>query len=64
MSEITCNHCGEHFDEEVRYCPYCSTPTPKQKDLDTAETQKKFIRYFVILVIFCIVMVLWLPREL
>ena len=61
MKETNCNHCGKAFDEAMRYCPYCNTPTPKQKEL---ETQKKFIRYFLILIVFCIIMVLWLPRDM
>lgn len=64
MKEMNCNHCGNTFDEEMRFCPYCNTPTPKQKDLETAGTQKNFIRFLVILVVFCIVMMLWLPRDI
>lgn len=64
MKETNCNHCGQAFDEEIRVCPCCKTPTPHQKDLETAKIQKKFIRFFVILVIFCIIMMLWLPRDI
>lgn len=64
MKDMHCNHCGRVIDEEMRFCPYCNTPTPKQKELETRETQKRFIRYFLILIIFCIIMVLWLPRDM
>ena len=64
MKETNCNHCGRAFDEEMRFCPYCSTPMPKQKELEMAKTQKKFIRYFLILIVFCIIMVFWLPRDI
>lgn len=64
MKEMNCNHCGKAFDEEMLFCPNCNTPTPKQKDLETAGTQNLFIRFFVILVVFCIIMMLWLPRDI
>ena len=64
MKEMTCNHCGRAFDEEQHFCPYCHNPTPQQKDRETAESQKKFLRFLVILVIFCIIMVFFLPRDI
>ena len=62
--QLSCNHCGTVFAEEARHCPNCDTPTPKQSELETAEIQKKFIRYFVIVMIICVIMVLWLPRDI
>ncbi len=64
MTETNCNHCGQAFDEEKRFCPYCNTPTPQQKDREAAETQKKFIRFLIVLAVFCIIMMLWLPRDI
>lgn len=64
MKEATCNHCGMAFDAQLSTCPYCRTPTPRQADLEKSDTVRKFIRFFVILVIFCIVMVIWLPRVI
>lgn len=52
------------FDADLSACPYCNTPTPGQQDPETTGTKKRFIRYFVILVIFCIFMILWLPRDI
>ena len=64
MKESTCKHCGMAFDADLSACPYCNTPTPGQQDPETTGTKKRFIRYFVILVIFCIFMILWLPRDI
>ena len=64
MKQAICNHCGMPFDEQLRSCPNCDTPTPRQKERETAGIQRKFIRYFLIIVVFCVIMMLWLPREL
>ncbi len=62
MSEIACSHCAKSFSEELGYCPHCKTPTVAQKEQNINAAQKKFIRYFIALVVFCIIMILWLPR--
>ncbi len=62
MSDITCSHCGKAFSEKLSFCPFCKTPTAAQKERQIKAVQKKFIRYFIALVIFCIVMIVWLPR--
>ena len=63
MSEITCNHCGKSFDESHNYCPYCLSPTPAQQNANLAKVKRKYFLIFLGLVIFCIVMILWLPRD-
>ncbi|BBB29502.1 conserved hypothetical protein [Neptunomonas japonica JAMM 1380] len=62
MSEISCSHCGKNFSDELNYCPHCRTPTAAQKERQINAAQKKFIRYFIALVVFCIIMIVWLPR--
>jgi len=64
MSEITCNHCGHKFEEQQNYCPSCRTPTPAQQDLDLNAVKKKFIYFFIGVIVFCIVMIAWLPRVI
>lgn len=63
MDEITCNHCGKTFDESHNYCPYCLTPTAAQQNTNFAAVKNKFFLVFLGLVVFCIVMILWLPRD-
>ncbi|WP_293267820.1 hypothetical protein, partial [Neptunomonas sp.] len=62
MSEITCSHCSKSFSDQRGYCPNCKTPTAAQKEKEVHAAQKKFIRYFIALVVFCGVMIFWLPR--
>gem|GEM_PF-3168322 len=62
MSEIICNHCGNSFDEAINYCPSCRKPTPSQQERDLSAIKRKFIIGIVGLAIFCMVMIVWLPR--
>ena len=63
MSEIHCNHCGRKFDDADNFCPACQTPTPAQQDRDVAATKKKFLYILAALAVFCLIMILWLPRH-
>ena len=64
MKETTCRHCGYDFDDALPRCPYCDTPAPQHTDPDTEGRQKKFIAFFVVLVVFCLLMVFLLPRDI
>jgi len=63
MSETRCNHCGETYDDALAACPYCNTPAPRQRDREAAGTQRRFIRFFLVLVVVCAILMLWWPRE-
>lgn len=64
MNNITCKNCLHSFDEQQGYCPVCRTPTASQQQLSTNQAQRKFIYFFIGIVIFCIVMIAWLPRVI
>lgn len=62
MSDITCKHCGQIFEEQQNYCPSCKTPTPEQQELDLNAIKRKFIYFVIAILIFCAIMIVWLPR--
>lgn len=62
MSEIRCFHCAQNYDNQLDYCPYCHAPSPAQQDKELAGKKNKFIWLFFGLVIFCGLMIVWLPR--
>jgi len=55
-----CSHCGAPLDPAHTRCFHCGTPTP----LGQQETRRKFIIGLVVVIIFCAVMIVWLPRVL
>lgn len=60
MKELSCKHCNGQINVGDKHCPHCGIPLPA----DLGKTpQKTFIRWFIALVIFCIVMILWLPPD-
>jgi len=61
--KMACNHCGQMMSKDQNACPRCGMLSPPAQDKKTKEIQKKFILYFVLIVIFCISMVLWLPPD-
>ncbi len=63
MSKIICYHCSQEFDENKRFCPRCNAPTVVQQKKERNMPSKRFIYFFIALIIFCLFMILWLPRE-
>jgi hypothetical protein len=62
MSEISCHHCTKHYDDELDFCPYCRAPSPAQQQRELANKKNSYLWMFIALVIFCGVMIAWLPR--
>jgi len=55
-----CQHCGHEVSNDAQKCPYCGIPLPPNHAI---QKQKTFVRWFIALVIFCVVMMLWLPPD-
>jgi predicted nucleic acid-binding Zn ribbon protein len=58
MRELTCNHCSNTVKADDKACPSCGMPLSLKK---SASPQRRFIFWFIALVIFAIVMMLLLP---
>lgn len=58
MKELTCNHCGGTVNTSDKTCTHCGIPLPP--NLGKA-TQRKFIWWFIAIVIFCFIMIYLLP---
>ncbi len=56
----SCHHCGRDIKHDDSVCPYCGIPLPPNH---AKQRQHIFIRWFIALVIFCIVIMLWLPPD-
>ena len=61
MMNLTCKHCGGTINMGETNCAHCGMPLPP--DLGK-NPQKKFKLFFIALVIFCVIMIIWLPRVL
>lgn len=62
MSNVRCIYCGESIPEHMENCPHCNSPSHFQVMGKNSRTQKRFIRYFILLVVFLAIMIIWLPR--
>ncbi len=62
MKEITCPRCGQSMSEGYTQCPLCGTAIEEQPPSTYNAAQKRYIVWFVLLSIFCLVVALWLPR--
>ena len=60
MKGLTCKHCGGNVETGEKTCSHCGMPLPA--DLGKSP-QRKFILFFIALIIFCAVMILWLPPD-
>jgi hypothetical protein len=60
MNDLVCEHCGGKVKAGEITCTHCGMPLPP----DLGKTpQRKFILFFIALIIFCAVMILWLPPD-
>ena len=60
MNNLSCKHCGGDIQAEDTTCPNCGIPLPPNH---AKQKQRNFVMWFVILVIFCLFMMLWLPPD-
>ncbi|MFW5451395.1 MAG: hypothetical protein ACKE9I_07330 [Methylophagaceae bacterium] len=60
MTKLSCQHCGGDVESEVQRCPNCGIPLPPDHGI---QRQKKFILWFIALIIFCFFMMFWLPPD-
>lgn len=60
MPTLSCNHCSGQVAEGEKKCPHCGIPLPPDFG---QESQKRFKVFFVLLIVFCAVMIYWLPPD-
>ncbi|HEC06101.1 zinc-ribbon domain-containing protein [Thiolapillus sp.] len=59
---VKCLYCGEKIPADSAHCPKCGAVSHFQERGYRAGVRGKFIFWFVVLVIVCAIMILWLPR--
>ena len=60
MMRLVCKHCGGDVHVGEKNCSHCGIPLPP--DLGKS-SQKKFKLFFIGLIIFCAIMIIWLPPD-
>ncbi|RLA03235.1 MAG: DnrP protein [Gammaproteobacteria bacterium] len=60
MSHLRCKHCSGDVTEGDKICPNCGIPLPPNLG---QERQRRFLVWFVLIVLFCIFMIIWLPPD-
>ena len=58
MRTLECAQCGKIIGNEDKACPHCGMPLAPNKK---KTPQGKFILWFIAIVIFCFVMIYFLP---
>lgn len=57
-----CSHCGNEYDEQSNFCPYCGTPKPNgmvsSEDKPVPKKGKKKFKIIAVVVAFCIISVI------
>lgn len=60
MNRLQCKHCNGPISEDDERCPQCGIPLmPGQHKASS----RRFILFFILLVIFCLFMMIWLPPD-
>jgi len=58
MKQLICNHCNNKVKPNDKSCPSCGMPLPTKQQ---ASPQRKFIYWFIFVVLFSISMMIILP---
>lgn len=62
MNEVTCPRCGQRMTAGYSRCPLCGTAIDNQSPPAFNRAQRRYVVWFVLLTLFCIVIALLLPR--
>lgn len=62
MSEVNCLYCGKKISDAVSECPHCGAISHYQKRGYLAGAKRKFIIWFLVLVVVSFFAMAWLPR--
>ncbi|HID46939.1 MAG TPA: protein nirD [Chromatiaceae bacterium] len=60
--QVKCLYCGKKIPADSAHCPECGAVSHFQERGYRAGVRRKFIFWFVLLVIFCAIMIVWFPR--
>ena len=64
MSQVQCRHCGHYIAPDLESCPYCAAEAPAGIDGEREGSLRRFRLFYVLLFIFCLWMILYLPRAI
>lgn len=57
-----CLYCQHDSDDTHEDCPQCGTPLPIDQERARQRRLRRFAWYCAFLTLFCLVMMIWLPR--
>jgi predicted nucleic acid-binding Zn ribbon protein len=60
--QVKCLYCGKKISANISHCSHCGAVSHYQEKGYRVGARKNFLVWFVLLVILCAVMILWLPR--
>ena len=62
MANVHCMYCGAEMTDDVETCPACGAPSHYHQGGGKSQRIRKFILFFVLLVVVSVFFMLWLPR--
>lgn len=62
MSQVKCLYCGADIAPDAEACTACGAPSHYQKKGGNRARQRRFTIYVILLTLFCLFMILYLPR--
>ncbi|MFS1286531.1 protein DnrP [Pseudomonas piscis] len=60
--QVQCLYCQQDNPPGAEHCQHCGMPLPARAAQAGARRQKRFMGFCIALTLFCLAMVLWLPR--
>ncbi|PLY14168.1 MAG: protein nirD [Sedimenticola sp.] len=62
MKEVDCLYCGNRIPNDSAHCPHCGAVSHFQERGYRSGVRKRFIIFFIGLVLFCLFFAFYLPR--
>jgi len=62
VGEVNCLYCGKSLSDEAATCAACGAPSHFQKQGFRLGGRRRFLLFFVMLSLACLLIALWLPR--
>ncbi|MBI3188401.1 MAG: zinc ribbon domain-containing protein [Gammaproteobacteria bacterium] len=62
MAKVPCLYCAAEIPDDSATCPACGAPSHDRNRGNASGNIRKFIIFFVLLVLVSIFFMLWLPR--
>lgn len=61
---MKCTNCHKALDDKTAWCPRCGMPVDRSREIMIAGIRISFPVWVILITLFCVFMIVWLPRSI